>query len=740
MKPVRRIQVGGTVVPSTSLYLKRKEDAEFLDAVLKNREWTNIHGCRTMGKSSLYAQYRRTFEENGIKVIMVDLASSVGENHESGFQWVRKLGDAISAELEISFQLFRTILDELPADTNAGPALEKLILKGLRKQIQQPVLLVLDEYDYIKEFNYCDDLLYAFRHIQTLLASGKLTDFLVSFVGWQPLSQLGKPGAANTSPVAASIRMDDFSKIEETYKKMAEAFAEEECPSTSVFKAVLEHSGGQPLVTMELLREVKKNSCLTPAEVNTIACNMVAKSGEGNDIQLFKSIERAFTVTGAESYSALNTYQEILRGNKAEEYEQDAELLLRYGLVRRAVTSLRPKGKLFRRRFDSKWANGMISLVAEHVTNNRGENTVKNSKETNVRNKGKRICVINTGGTLGMVQRDDKVVPPRDAEEFRGYFSSLNSIAEFVEFKNIFTPRDSINIFPSQWVKIARYIYLRRNDGFNGFVVAHGTDTMAFSASAVAFALGRNLRFPVVFTGSQTTVGIAHGDAHINLYRACEVAKLDIPEVVICFGNFVYRAVRAQKIDDRRFEGFASPTYPPLAEITGEINVRRELLRELPEKDLDIKLQSNFKASILLVQQFPGLDPEFFERQLEQDNGELRFQGVILQTFGAGNVANKIPYSFMSFINKAYRKGIPVIITSQYPPDPGTHTLYTPAEAPIKAGGIHAGNMTLSAAVAKFHWVLAKVTRNSSWGMMKPREKRELVSKLMVEESIVGEF
>jgi L-asparaginase len=735
MRTVRKIQVGGTLIPSVSLYLNRSEDEQFVNAVLQNREWTNVHGCRTMGKSSLYAQHRRIFEDHGIKVIMVDLASSVGRGYETGFEWIRALGNAISTELGIDHQIFSDVLNDLPSNTKAGPALETLILKGLRKMVKEPVLLVLDEYDYIQRFDYCDELLFAFRHLQSLLASpNKLRDFLVCFVGWQPLSQLGKPGAANSSPIAVSIEMVDFSKNEETYKKMAEAFSEEECPNRSVFESVLKQSGGQPLTTMELLRKVKEKKCQNSAEVGIVAYEMVAKSGLGEDIQLFKGIERAFTAIGVGGYSALNTYQALLGGNTAEYFEPDAVLLLKHGLVRKNKNRLEPKGLLFRRRFDSVWANKMISQLSESSTQYRGKTTAKS--------KGRKICVINTGGTIGMVQRGEKVVPPRDTEEFRSYFSALDSIAETVDFINLFTPRDSINIFPSHWAKIARYIYLRQRQGdsFDGFVVAHGTDTMAFSASAVAFALGKNLSFPVVFTGSQTTVDVAHGDAHINLYRACEVAKLDIPEVVICFDKFVYRAVRAQKIDDRRFEGFASPTYPPLAEITGEINVRRELLRALPEKEEGIKLQATFKGPIMLIQQFPGLKPEPFEKQLEQNTGNLRFQGVILQTFGAGNVANKLPYSLMAFINKAYRKGIPVIITSQYPPDPGTHTMYTPAEAPLKAGAIHAGNMTLAAAVAKFQWVLAKVTRRANWGKMNPEQKKALVSKLMVEDSVVGEF
>jgi len=406
-------------------------------------------------------------------------------------------------------------------------------------------------------------------------------------------------------------------------------------------------------------------------------------------------------------------------------YEQ-----LRTMFVLESRGQIEVKGDLFHRRFDFKWAERMLSRVASRMQQYRG----------GAKGKGKKICVINTGGTLGMVERGDTVVAPRDADEFRSYFTSLDTIAEVIEFTNLFPPRDSINVFPDQWTTIAQYIYSRRNDGFDGVVVAHGTDTMAYSASAVAFALGPQLRFPVVFTGAQTTPDVAYGDAHVNLYRACEVAKSDIPEVVISFGNFVYRAVRAQKKDDRRFDGFESPTYPPLAEITGEINVRRELLRPLPKKHGDLWLRANFEKSILIVPQFPGLEPSFFEHLLHGKDGHQVCHGVIVQTLGAGNVSSEPPYSFIPFVQRAYDQGIPVIVTSQYPPDPGSHTKYTPAQAPITAGAIHAGNMTLAAAVAKFRWVLADVLRRKTWKRMSPDKKRKLVAELMVEESVVGEF
>jgi L-asparaginase len=684
-----------------------------------------------MGKSSLYAQYLESLYKRGVRSVSVDLAAQVGGGPLTGRNWVRSLGESIASGLNLDGNLFTKSLMSLPADAATGTALERLFVDGLSTHCKEPLLLILDEYDYIRELDYCDDILFAFRHIQALQTrSRSLQRISICLVGLQPLTRLGTAGAANTSPIASPIEMLDFEPNTETLAALKLGFHADRIPSDSVLKQILRLSGGQPLVTMELLSAVQKYGCRTAKAVDRMAKELVATSGHGRDLQLFESIERSIVTQEGNAFAALRAYESLLHGSKEADTAPGVDLLLLFGLVRQNKSGLEVKGELFRRRFDATWAQSMLSRAASRMHQYRG----------GIKSNGKRICVINTGGTLGMVERNGVVVPPRDADEFRSYFAALDSIAEVVEFINLFPPRDSINVFPDQWATLAQYIYARRHDGFDGFVVAHGTDTMAYTASAVAFALGPQLRFPVVFTGSQTTPDVAYGDAHVNLYRACEVAKKDIPEVVISFGNFVYRAVRAQKKDDRRFDGFESPTYPPLAEITGELNVRRELLRKLPEQHADIELRAEFETSILIVPQFPGLEPDFFDHLLRFSEDGHPCLGVIVQTLGAGNVTSEQPYSFIPFVERAYRQGIPVIVTSQYPPDPGSHTKYTPAEAPIHAGAIHAGNMTMAAAVVKFRWVLADVHGRKGWKQMGPEKKRKFVSKLMVEESIVGEF
>lgn len=185
--------------------------------------------------------------------------------------------------------------------------------------------------------------------------------------------------------------------------------------------------------------------------------------------------------------------------------------------------------------------------------------------------KKPRICLIYTGGTIGMIGTKDGLRPPEDASDFLKIAPELEELVkiEFVPLLN----KDSTNMNPSDWEKMARAVYERKDDGYNGFVIAHGTDTMHFSASALAFALGRNLNFPVVFTGAQTTPRVLHGDARINLVRACKVALESLAEVVVSFGDFVFRGCRAQKKDEKKFDAFESPAFPPLAYITETIDI-----------------------------------------------------------------------------------------------------------------------------------------------------------------------
>ncbi len=303
--------------------------------------------------------------------------------------------------------------------------------------------------------------------------------------------------------------------------------------------------------------------------------------------------------------------------------------------------------------------------------------------------KKPRVCLIYTGGTIGMIEEHTEVgvvlVPPEDPDQFLQVAPELKSLYDFT-FEPLMS-KDSTNMTPSDWSMIAKAVYSRRHDGFDGFVIAHGTDTMHFSASAVAFALGENLNFPVVFTGAQTIPGVPHGDARINLLRAFKACTTPLAEVVIAFGDYLFRGCRAQKKDERRFDAFESPAAFPLANVTEEIVLSPHTRRRENGRD-DIKLRNTFASHIIQISLIPGLEPNLFDPVLRSGLCE----GVILQSFGAGNVPNENGFSFSGFIAEATQRGIPVIITSQFPANATLHTKYKPGRDAVNVGAIPTAN------------------------------------------------
>lgn len=336
-----------------------------------------------------------------------------------------------------------------------------------------------------------------------------------------------------------------------------------------------------------------------------------------------------------------------------------------------------------------------------------------------------KICMLYTGGTIGMVKDAGGTLrPPENPEDFLNVAPELKNIVD-LDFVNLIN-KDSTNIVPQDWTIMAKAIYDRQDDGYSGFVVAHGTDTMHFSASAVAFALGENLNFPVVFTGAQTIPDVEHGDARLNLVRAVMVAQENLAEVVISFGDYVFRGCRTQKKDEKRFDAFESPALYPIADIMENIIIH-PVAKKQAENIRSIELIPNFSDGVLQVGLIPGLKPSLIEPVL--NSGKCK--GIVLQSFGAGNVPDWKNYGFSSFIKSAKEKNIPIIITSQFPANSTMDTHYEPGLAAINAGAIPTGNMTSAAATVKFRWVLSKVTNDIQNGTYSEQDKLSLIKEKM---------
>ncbi len=356
--------------------------------------------------------------------------------------------------------------------------------------------------------------------------------------------------------------------------------------------------------------------------------------------------------------------------------------------------------------------------------------------------KRPHICLIYTGGTIGMVRhrRGEEwiLTPVEDANQFIRLLKAEDEVRgiadiDFVPLMN----KDSTNVVPENWTAMAKAIYQRLENGYDGFVVAHGTDTMHFSASALAFAFGRNLNVPIVFTGAQASPDVPHGDARVNLLRALKVASQDLAEVVVAFGDFIFRGCRVQKKDERRFDAFESPAEFPLGYITEDIIISEAInhrtgIRKRPDK---IKFLPRFADGIVQFSLIPGLRPEMLFPILDDD----QCRGVVLQSFGAGNVPNEGAYSFKEFIRRAVKQHIPVIIASQFPANSTMASHYEPGVEAVAAGAIPTGNMTNAAATVKFRWVLEQMYEKHRKGMIKTDEKLTYVREEM-NKSYVGEL
>lgn len=343
-----------------------------------------------------------------------------------------------------------------------------------------------------------------------------------------------------------------------------------------------------------------------------------------------------------------------------------------------------------------------------------------------------KICLIYTGGTIGMIRElqgaSYVLRPPANPDDFLQYIKAVEEVKDIADLDFVsLLNKDSTNMTPKDWTLMAHAIHDRVDKGYYGFVIAHGTDTMHFSSSALAFAFGEHLNVPIVFTGAQTTPEIAHGDARVNLLRAVKVACEDLAEVVVAFGEYVFRGCRVQKKDERRFDAFEAPAEFPIAYVTEEILLSPGQVRRRQARPKLLDFLPDFADRVVQFSLIPGLEPEALRPILDPET----CNGVVLQSFGAGNVPNEGAYSFKTFIQEAVQKAIPVIITSQFPANSTLASHYAPGQEALAAGAIATGNMTNAAATAKFRWVLHQVQRQIDTGELPRAKKIERVKKMM---------
>ena len=312
----------------------------------------------------------------------------------------------------------------------------------------------------------------------------------------------------------------------------------------------------------------------------------------------------------------------------------------------------------------------------------------------------KKILVIYTGGTIGMV-RTDKGYAPKDGY-FRGALEAIPAMhAEEMpewELREMSPLLDSSNMTVNEWNKIAKLIADSYND-YDGFVVLHGTDTMAYTASALSFML-ENLAKPVVLTGSQIPLCEVRSDGRDNIITSILIAASGrVHEVCLYFGGALLRGNRATKYSADGLIAFVSPNYPALAEAGIEIRYRRSALLPAPEGRLKLQLLENIPIGVIKV--FPGIQFSLFESIMTE-----KLRGIVVETFGAGNIPGDGD-ALLPIIRRAFANGTVLTVCSQCPQGSVSLGAYETSNALKQAGAVSGLDITTEAAVAKLYYLFS---------------------------------
>lgn len=327
--------------------------------------------------------------------------------------------------------------------------------------------------------------------------------------------------------------------------------------------------------------------------------------------------------------------------------------------------------------------------------------------------KRRNVLILGFGGTIAMVPNAAGVlVPAKTVEEIVAIVPSLREMAE-VSLREV-ENRDSTNINPSHWTKLA-FDIAQIHGQYDGIIVTHGTDTMAYTAGAVSLVLGRKLRIPIVFTGAQLPL-ITHGtDARFNLEWAMRTINAaceeKICEVMIVFSDLVLRASRAIKISESHFRAFDSPAFPPLGRITSTgVTFIPEVFRdESTSERSPLDITPHFQRGILSVEVVPGLEPGILLEVLRSG----KCQGILLKSLGAGNVPSQDEYSLLPVIEAAINTyKVPVLVSTKFVGGRTYMDVSEPGKLALDFGAIPTGDLTDVMAQVKFMWALAQGHRS----------------------------
>lgn len=315
-----------------------------------------------------------------------------------------------------------------------------------------------------------------------------------------------------------------------------------------------------------------------------------------------------------------------------------------------------------------------------------------------------RILIIYTGGTIGMINDSGTgVLRPLDFSQIMDNVPELKRLKYEITVHSFHPIIDSSNMKPEIWVELAEKIEEHYGE-YEGFVILHGSDTMAFTASALSFML-EGLGKPVVFTGSQLPIGQVRTDAKENLITALEIAsakqngKAKVPEVCIYFDSKLFRGNRSFKYNSAKFEAFRSPNYPVLAEAGVHLRFNEANIRKCD--DCIFRVHKRLSNSIAVLKLYPGISENAIKAIINSN-----VKAIIMETFGAGNTTTD--EWFLDCLKEAIKKGKIILNISQCKVGIVELGRYETSRELKAMGVVNGYDMTYEAAVTKLMFLLGR--------------------------------
>ena len=330
-----------------------------------------------------------------------------------------------------------------------------------------------------------------------------------------------------------------------------------------------------------------------------------------------------------------------------------------------------------------------------------------------INNEKSSILLIYTGGTIGMKEDPSvQALRPFDFSQILAEVPELRKFAYRIDSYTFDPLIDSSDVEPSLWVALARLIE-ERYDSYDGFVILHGTNTMAYSASALSFMI-ENLTKPVIFTGSQLPIGAPRTDGKENLISSVEIAAAKdsegqaiVPEVCICFDNVLMRGNRTTKINSDNFRAFRSENYPPLAEAGISIRYNDALIIKPADWKARPLFHKNLDTRVSILKIHPGITPQVAKGILCGEES----RAVIMETYGAGNAPSR--GWFLDIVKEAAGMGKILMNVTQCIAGSVNMDIYATGKSLKELGIVNGYDSTTESALGKLFFLMGKSDSNT---------------------------